>query len=610
MRFRMDQGDTPEWLSSPEGRARLEQLERLIQEHRATGFESPPARRAEADAIADELFARARVSPHPLPEELARDSPEHRLWFSQAVLLWLRYARDAGPPRLTTLRYPLRELDLYAGDLPTPAERESIRTALRLAFGWSHAELERLEAGVEHYTTNLSLKHRITEIVSESLTRTEVQEPTSTRDPDARALRLMQQLYSSVPLRAEDVELVVTRTSFYFCIPFEDSRLSCIDFDARPVAERRAIEDFLQRVVTADSPLTDRFPAFGYFERESVSEGFVDGLGREASQRLGREIPHAVIRETLATMVQILPTQLLELYLIHDSCGHVWQETLCEFEWPYAMVPHLNRPLDLATGPFFGSRPGEGCGPGFGERFDAGPRDSGSVAELASCFLVRGDRTELSESRAEACLRADLEGRIAIGAHGVLAEILADIADHKLARQQRPLASKSLFATRVVRLDLILADIRLFAELWTAPYRDFARNPREREPLYRALIASGHPEAGMQASLERLARLIQTHLRSGLARESEASGASEPDICDRLFAEAISLAAELEHFIAERIPDAPHSRANPCRSLDLLGIVLGWFHDQSRGGHPGELGALLHHALRNSFQRLEANLPS
>src|SRR5678815_1244789 len=93
--------------------------------------------------------------------------------------------------------------------------------------------------------------------------------------------------------------------------------------------------------------------------------------------------------ETLMTMVSVLPTRLVDQYLVHDAWGHTWQEALSEFEWEYALLPKLDDPLRPGDGPEFG-------GPG--------------TPALADAFVRRGDRVELDEAVLLRFAEADVRG--------------------------------------------------------------------------------------------------------------------------------------------------------------------------------------------------------
>jgi hypothetical protein len=537
----------------------------------ARGRPSSEARRAAREHY-DRLLAHARERAVTLRGALAAESPEHRRWFTQAVCLWTHFGRAVGGVRLNTLCPDAHALGSLRPDFePDPAREARVRAALCSAFGWTPAELRAIESEIERLISNLAVKRAITHALERRLRARagDVGMP-------AAVLELMQACYGPLPLRAGDVDLVVTQAAAYFCLPYERGELHVPDLARRSVTDRAAIAELVARIEAADTPQTDRFPAFGWFERGALDGALCAELVRELSAEPDLAgIREAVVRDTLATMLQILPTQRVRQYLVHDSWGHGWQESLCEFEWLFARAAHLCDPVGPDSGDFLGQR---------------------AVAPLRAAFAERGGRSVLDEAALLASVECDLRGRILTGMNAVLAEVLADIADHKLVLlglREEP--SASLLNDRPVRFDLIAADVQSLAELWSRSYRELIETPSVRAALVASLERAGCPRPGLEACVERAAELIRAQSASALGET----------LAERFLLALAGLAAALEdhlaHYVHGERPAEPW--LTPEASIDLVCLLLAWFYEQDRPRHLWQLADLLRGGLRESLER-------
>ena len=569
----------------------------------ATGNGGPtPERRAAATELRRRLLDLAPRLAEDVPAPFAPDADEHRLWFTQAALLWMHYA-EIGGVRLDTVgsltlrRFPV---DLSS----SPGDRALLRSGLARAFGWSAQELAKLEDDLAPSMSGLRLKIAITGVLVERYLAGLAGGAKSDRTlTGALTLQLMRLFYGEVPFHAEDVNLVVTSTALYFCIPYHGGQLDTPGFAARPARERRAVKQFIQRLDAGNSALTDRFPSFGFFDRGALSADLV----RDVTAGLagaGQEAGEDTVRETLATMVSILPTHLAEQYLIHDGWGHVWQEALCDFETPYRRLVHVSEPLTPDTGPLFG-------GPG--------------TPRLAEAFRAQGDVTLLDEEKLALVTSRDLAGRIESGLGAVMSEVLADLVEHKFVRRVHPsdavFTSSSLLPHEPLKLDLTLADLRAHVRYWRRPYRALIRDKRARIELTELLEASGLPHRGLRESVERAAALLEDWYAPVLSRKLddwrnvETSGGSIPvTLLQRVMLNLTALDAELDRFLAEA--DLAHGKIggplwrDPASCIDLLVLLLGWFYERDREHYIYNLDELVRSSLRPSMERLRDALAS
>ena len=551
-------------------------------------------RRADADALRARWLLSADLLAEELPPELEASAPQHRTWFTEAVLLWIHFGRVAGTPRLDTLRtcslrsYPV---DLESGE----AERPAIRAALMAAFGWSVSELDAMEADVDRLISNLEVKHAL------SATFVELALRDGTEGLHSRAAELMRAVYGDRPFRSGDVDLVVSASAIYFCLAYRGERFRAPDFDSRPKPERDALADFLRQLSHANTFRTPRFPAFGLYDAATVSGDLLDALHRGCCERLGRDLPRELVVQTFATMTSILPTELADQYLVHDAWGHGWQEALCEFEWLYGDVVHLREPLGLDTGARAGLPEGQ---------------------RLGDAFRAADDCTVLDEAALLATVDADLRFRVRAAGNTFLSEVLADLVEHKYVRQMEPTEAEyptsSLLPQACLKVDLSLVDSRSYGRAWSAPYRRFIGRKAARGRLVEALAIRDLPKRGLRAAVDRAAELISTRFASALAWDYErgvadsSSTAAAASVVQRLSLCAVAMDAELSTFLArgddtlererQLDPAVPRWRV-PEACIDLLVLVLAWFYEKERDAYIWHLDELLRGALEPSFQR-------
>ena len=99
-------------------------------------------REARGRDLRERLMRGIDVLSEPIPDELHVASASFRTWFTEAVLLWLRFAGSSSAPLIDTVTSrPLLDFPL---DLPEGSEGiPRVRRALRDALGWEEAELGR-----------------------------------------------------------------------------------------------------------------------------------------------------------------------------------------------------------------------------------------------------------------------------------------------------------------------------------------------------------------------------------------------------------------------------------------------------------------------------------
>ena len=402
-----------------------------------------------------------------------------------------------------------------------------------------------------------------------------------------------------VSVRHGLVDVVVTASTIFFCLPIAGDGFEGSGWDARDEAERDEVRRYVAWLSRGNTAKTDRFPSFGAYDSAQLDPSLV----AEVHEDLGHgeaplDVPSAVVAATLPTMVSIVHRRLAEQYLIHDAWGHGWQEALCDFEWPYRLLPHLSDPLHAAPAPF---------------AREEGPR-------LADAFGARDGSTVLHRDALLAFAELDARGRVEVGISGVLSELLADLVEWKFVSQRQPtdddFPSSSLLRGRPVKLDLLVNDVRHHLRWWRRPYLELRDHPEVRARLVMELAELGRLEAGLVEAVDEAAIVMATHLAplfddrlaAGLA---DAPGASSASFLDRFLLNAVSFAREIEVLLAaERDAQEGDVWLRPEASVDLVVLLLGWLYERDRSRMMWHLDEMARHVIAPRLARLQAALRS
>ena len=509
---------------------------------------------------------------------------QHERWFTEAVLVWLAYRETASAPLIDTVGTDTAYR--FALDLPDSEAVESrVEAALHTAFGWTPDELGEMKRRLEFLSSNLRLKHAIIDAITQRLGT----------DPSAAEVHAFaKDVFGSLATRDGDFDLVVTQTAFFLCIPFDDAGPKISDLADRPAEEQAAVRGLIQGINKAAMSLKHvRFPAFGFFEPDCVSPTLLDAIEAHLKSQ-GMEVPRSVMAETLATMVTILPTQKVDMYLVHDLWGHGWQESLCEFEWIFERLvanAHTMSPFDGAE----------------------------TVPALTAGFSTSSTGTILDSARFAEAVDDDLRARIEIGINGVMAECLADLSEYKFIVEEDPeghlMPTSSLLRGAAVKLDFTLQDTQINQKSWSRPYRVLLRKASAQAELRRDLQRQGLPEPGLDAALDEAAELLKARFGpafvKGLALAEDDDGTLVVSVAQKVFVAMSLLAASIEEF-ADARRESRETRGpqweSPTTSIDLLMLALGWYFEQDRRRNIWEMDRLLDHVIRPLAGRLEAAL--
>jgi hypothetical protein len=542
-------------------------------------------RRERAELCYRQILAGLESAREATPPEHDRDSESFRLWFTEAVLLWMRFARIGSAPRIDTLG--ARPLQAFPVDLPpAPEVAAHVAQAVGRAYGWTPDELSAIERRVAHATSNLELKQRITRALADYLSQ-------DGRLEAPGRLGLMREFYGDVPFRPGEVDVLIAETALFFFVPRKGNALDVPDFKQRSAPEQAAVLEFFAKVDRHNIAETRRFPAFGLYEPERLSAELLERLASATAA------PAEVVRATLSTMFALIPSGLHAQYLVHDLWGHTWQEALNEFEAEYALLPGLDQPLHPSAGPEFG---GEG------------------TPSLGSSFSASNGRTVLDEVRLLTFAEADLRGRIRVGVSVALSEVLADFMEAKFSRA-RPaleLPTSSLIRSTSLKMDLTIADMRAQVRRYTRPYRKLAVDASTRAQFARELEALGLPRPGLEEAVSRAGRAIWLAFSSAfddsLAPEPAegAAGLIRSSVLRRLLLQFALFMTDLEKALGSVGAEAAAREAwrDPATCPDFVAVAFMHFYELDRSRNFWHLDQLARNDFTSACERLKRALQS
>ncbi len=324
---------------------------------------------------------------------------------------------------------------LFTPDAPVSlARREKLKNALQRAFNLNSGTVDRLNRDLSMRARPLNHRHQIMKSLE-----TRFNLVSDNPKLDADILRIFRALYPGAPFEVGEVKLVKTSSALYFCLPTEpiekpDASKQHEENDTSE-ASKTDSEKFLRKIWEVE-PFA-HFPVFGTFNAKDLDLTLRQEIVTDT------ELPLELITSTLTRMIGVLPLAELDKYLIHDTWGHQWQESLLDFEVPYTALTLFQRPLSLAeTASVFGKQTS------FSDTF--AKTESGTI--------------ELDPAKLQHFIDAELYEREIIAFTPILAELLADVVEYKFLElypeQEHLLPSSSLLKAFPSKLDLTLADLR------------------------------------------------------------------------------------------------------------------------------------------------------
>ena len=329
----------------------------------------------------------------------------------------------------------------FSPDAPTNvSDREKLKSKIQQIFKLSSDTLEKLTSTLGNRTAPLQHRHQI---MSSLQTRFNLVSDNSELDEDV--LRLFLTLYPGAPFEIGEVKLIKTCSALYFCLPsqikdinkeFSNDIKSVVTDEStnREAGKKMGYVQFLRRIWEVE-PFA-HFPVFGTFNAEDIDKSFRQSIADDTGLSI------ELVTTTLTRMIGFLPIEELDKYLIHDTWGHQWQESLLDFEDLYTKLSLFNRPLSVMES---ASVLGENTT--FGDAF---LKSASGKIYLDQDILTKFIDSELYE-------------RSIVAFTPILAEMLADVVEYKFLKlhpeQVDLMPSSSLLKDYPSKLDLTLEDL-------------------------------------------------------------------------------------------------------------------------------------------------------
>ncbi len=331
---------------------------------------------------------------------------------------------------------------LFTPDAPSNiSECERIKTQLQQKFKITPESAEKLKHKLSIRTAPLRHRHQIMDSLQ---TRYKLVSDNPNLDDDI--LSFFQCLYPGAPFDVGEVKLIKTCSALYFCLPSvikesvakkdAEQEKDTTNSDVKQHTKKKiSYAQFLRKIWQVE-PFA-HFPVFGTFDAEHLDITLRKRIAEDTGLSL------ELVTTTLTRMIGFLPLEELDKFLIHDTWGHQWQESLLNFEELYTELSLFGRPLSFT--------------------------ESASVlGEQLSFFdaFVRTDTgdIQLDTEKLTEFIDAELYERSIIAFTPILAEMLADVVEYKFLQlypdQAHLMPSSSLLKDYPSKLDLTLEDLR------------------------------------------------------------------------------------------------------------------------------------------------------
>ena len=415
----------------------------------------------------DELMADTRARLQHVSAHCDRDTLDAA--FVEAVWLSLEhYPALVLHPEIENLDTAGSKIfTLFTPDAPTTLnKRETLKTQLQHAFNLDSETVDGLSHQLSRRTSPLRHRHQIMESLETNFNLV-----SDNPQLDADVLQLFQSLYPDAPFETGEVKLVKTSSALYFCLPTEprvevhEPSISTDEQSAAYNASQRSkasYEKFLRKIWEVE-PFA-HFPVFGTFDAEDLDLTLRQKIAADT------ELSLELATSTLTRMIGVLPLAELDKYLIHDTWGHQWQESLLDFEEPYTELTLFKRPLSLT--------------------------ETASVLGVQTSFADTFVKTEagtiaLDPVKLQQFIDAELYERAIIAFTPILAEMLADVVEYKFLElhpeQEHLLPSSSLLKAFPSKLDLTLVDLRTFFVRASEVFQNWVGSESTQQQLHKEI---------------------------------------------------------------------------------------------------------------------------
>ena len=473
---------------------------------------------------------------------------------------------------------------LFTPDAPTTLDKqEDLKNRLQHTFNLDSVTVDRLTEQLSTRTSPLRHRHQIMKSLE---TRFNLVSDNPKLDTDI--LQLFQSLYPGAPFESGEVKLVKTASALYFCLPTEPQE----NTSASKTAQRPKTyyEKFLREIWEV-VPFA-HFPVFGTFDAEELDLTLRQGIAADT------ELSLELITSTLTRMIGVLPLPELDKYLIHDTWGHQWQESLLDFEEPYTALTLFKRPLSLTeTASVLGEQ-----------------------TSLADTFIKTEDGTiALDSEKLQQFIDAELYERAIIAFTPILAEMLADVVEYKFLElhpeQEHLLPSSSLLKAFPSKLDLTLVDLRTCFGHASEIFQNWVASESTQRQLHKEICekldipndATRHK--ALSKVLSRAVELCKEQLHSFYQPEWFWEQTETGQLKLNAFSSAALNFLRIHTALIQAYKDLSQIET-PCGFKDILVLAMGTYFERNPQQNIWQLDSFLTEAFLPRWEKFAAAAPS
>lgn len=468
-------------------------------------------------------------------------------------------------------------------------KREALKTQLRQAFDLDSETLNRLAQQLSRRTRPLRYRHQIMGSLERRFNLV-----SDNPQLDVDTLRFFQSLYPDAPFETGEVKLIKTASALYFCLPTE-MRGETSETRKKPQPPQISYYEKFLRKIWEVEPFA-HFPVFGTFDAEYLDLTLRQQIADDT------ELSLELVTSTLTRMIGVLPLAELDKYLIHDTWGHQWQESLLDFEESYTELTLFKRPLSLTeTASVLGEQTS------FAETFVE--TETGAI--------------QLNSTKLQQFIDAELYERAIITFTPILAEMLADVVEYKFLElhpeQEHLLPSSSLLKTFPSKLDLTLADLRNCFSHVSEIFQDWITSEPTQHQLHKEICEkigfqtppTNATEAAKHKELSHVLNTAVELCKTRLAAfyQSEWDWRKTEEGCLQL--NAFSLAALnflcIHTALIETYKDLSQIEA-PYGFKDILVLAIGTFFERKPQQNIWQLDSFLTDAFLPRWEKLTASM--
>lgn len=364
--------------------------------------------------------------------------------FLAAYRLEALYPDTVGDFTETATTIELQTLPLFKARRIDPTLRKGVFEVLAKQFQVGEERLAAIEKLAEDATRKLEKRRELIDVVRGLLLNSDGK-PKSRTEIKA----IFDRYFPDNPLGEDEVEMVVTRTCVYWCIPTKTS------------SQSEEVQTWLKNTGRFAFQYFSHFPTFSSFDARDADPGLIADL----TKALGWEETDVI--DGLNSTTTIERTAEIEKYLIHDTWGHMWQGDLTNLRQLYDRMESLKSPVDAnehLTLP-----------------------DGNVVSLLDMIYLTARGQIRFDQGLAERYIDQWIRDRIQALLAPIVAELTADCVEYyfKLSNGElgHLLPSSSMFSDNPAKLDFAWVDLGYFMRSLKRTNATYAKNEELRSNL-------------------------------------------------------------------------------------------------------------------------------